>query len=105
MPLPQLNVNPDDGITLRNILIKYIYFSDSSTSNSPILISMYHLDLTPESYKLTKYPNFRKRSSYFLYIISFKKFSFFLTTLLLIKKKFSWANPSTIKPALKLLII
>ena len=31
-----------------------VYFSDTLPSNSPILIIMYHLEITLESYKLSK---------------------------------------------------
>ena len=50
--LIQLNIIPEDGIIRRNILSSaVVYFSDTLPNNSPILIIIYHLELTPESYK------------------------------------------------------
>ena len=37
---------------LNSAVVYYHYFSDTLPSNSPSLIIMYHLELTPESYKL-----------------------------------------------------
>ena len=39
---------------LSGVTFNCVYFSDNLASNSPILIIMYHLGLTPGSYKMKK---------------------------------------------------